>query len=139
MTVSKTSPTIPVSFRKTLSELKCWSGMLTLLEHLQVGSSDISDAQIQNVWDAFRDTLTTNCATAAEMLINSLVCICQHRPEMFDKLIEDALDPLYCLDVDSADEILAWCEARDAMDASIKQWLHDTLPGKIVCLDDDTA
>ncbi len=133
------SKTIPDSFRETLSKRKRWEGMLALLEHLQAGSSDTSDEQVQSEWDAFRDTLSTDCATAAEMLMNALACICWHRPEMFDQLIEDALDPLSCLDVQSADEVLAWCEARDAMDASVKQWLHDTLPGKSICLDDDAA
>jgi len=133
------SPTIPVSFRETLSQLKRWSGMLSLLETLQTGGQEIADEQVQSEWNVFRDTMITDCASAAEMLMNALACICLHRPDMFDKLIEDALDPLYCLDVQSADEILAWCDGRDAMDASIKQWLHDTLPGKIICLDDDTA
>jgi hypothetical protein len=131
--------TIPDSFREALGELKRWNGMLTLLENLQACSPDIFDEQVQSEWDAFRDMLSTDCATAAEMLINALVCICLHRPEMFDLLIEDALDPLSCLDVQSADEVLAWCDGRDAMDAGIRQWLHDTLPGKIICLDDEAA
>ena len=132
-----TETLIPVAFRETLNELKRWGGMLALLENLQAGSSDISDEQVQSDWNAFRDTLSTDCASAAEMLISALACICLHRPDMFDPLIEDALDPLYCLDVQSADEVMDWCDSRDHLDPTVRQWVRDTLPGKIICLDDE--
>jgi len=119
---------IPQSLRDTLSGRKAWMELLALLEALPADPPVISDAQLQAEWDAFMPSLTTSCKSAAGILIQILVCIGRHRPEMLDALLPDALDPLFCLGVDEPASILAWYAAHTQLDADSKAWIRDELP-----------
>jgi len=119
---------IPQALHNTLNERKAWRELLALLENLADEPSVISDAQLRGEWDAFVPTLTTSCESAAGILIQILVCIGRHRPEMIDALLPDALDPLFCLEADEPASILAWYAAHKQLDAGTKAWIREQLP-----------
>jgi len=119
---------IPQALRDRLGQFKRWQAMLSLLEALEVDTPDISDAQIHAEWDAFGVTLTTCCESAAELMIEVLVCIVRQRPEMIGTLLPDAVEPLLCLGLDDPASILQWYAEHKRLDASARRWVQETMP-----------
>jgi len=118
---------IPDAVRAMLAERKRWHDTLALLEKLEAGNRRVSEGHIQIEWDVFKTQLTTNCDSAAVLLISTMSCICWFRPEMFEKLIDDACNPLTCLGLSQLNMILKWCAAREDLDPAVKAWIVGVL------------
>jgi len=66
----------------------------------------VTDDHIEEVWHAYKNGLRTNCEGAADGLMAALASISSRRPEMFEQLLPDALEPLLMLGVDDAADII---------------------------------
>jgi len=119
---------IPQSLCDTLGGRRSWMELLALLEQLPAEPPQVSDAQLRAGWDDFVPTLTTSCEAAGGILGQVLVCIGRHRPELIESMLTDALDPLFCIEVDTPEAILHWYEANRHLDAQSKAWIRDNLP-----------
>jgi len=125
---SQTHPDkIPDGVRDMLAERKRWHDTLALLEKLEAGNKRVSEGHIQIEWDVFKTQLTTNCDSAAVLLISTMSCICWFRPEMFEKLVDDAFEPLSCLGLSETDSIMAWCASREDLDPAVQAWVVGVL------------
>ena len=90
-------------------------GMYDTLRHLAVlcrrivDGEDVSDECLIRAVEGME--LATNCESAAEALFAAVGVPCMLRPSLRPALLKMALDPLYCLGLSEADEILAWARA----------------------------
>ncbi|RLL55912.1 hypothetical protein D8Y20_00235 [Mariprofundus sp. EBB-1] len=99
------------SFRDVLSSMKHWRPMLALLDDLSSKPESVTDARIEEVWHVYKQSIQTNCEGAAEALMAALSSICARRPEMLDKLLADAIEPLFMLGVEAPEALLVWADA----------------------------
>lgn len=126
---------IPQSLSDTLGGREDWRELFALLKQLAADPPLISDAQLHAGWDGLVATLATSCEAAGGILAQVLACIGRHRPEMVDAILTDALDPLFCLELDEADAILHWYETNRHLDAQTKAWIRDDLPAYLARFD----
>jgi len=68
----------------------------------------VTDARIEDVWNTYKASLQTSCEGAADALMAALASICSRRPEMLEKLLPDALEPLMMLGIEKATDVTAW-------------------------------
>ncbi|MDX8404528.1 MAG: hypothetical protein R8K50_00060 [Mariprofundus sp.] len=93
-------------FRESLGSMKQWAPMLELIESDQL--EELTAASIEDVWNNFKETLHTNCDSAADALMAALSSVCSRRPLMLEKLLPDALEPLTMLGLEEVSEVQNW-------------------------------
>jgi len=98
----------PVSFIEVLSGMNHWRPMLELLQSLSENPKSVSDADITQVWDSYRGSVQSNCESTAEAFMAGFASICSRRPPLMQKMLTEALEPLFMLGYENADDIISW-------------------------------
>ena len=98
-------------FVETLSDLKRWQQMYELLQSFSEKPESVNDTEIDLAWSNYRDSLQTNCESAAEAHLAALSSICYHRPDLMGKMLPAALEPLFMLGFEDVESIIAWAKS----------------------------
>jgi hypothetical protein len=125
-----------VTFQQSLAALKRWQPMLMLLQMLAAHEA-VSDTEIEQIWDDFQGKLQTDCEAAASALMSALASICVRRPDMLEKLLPKALEPLWMLGIEDAGAVARWAIAFTAReepymgrpDADAIDWILEVFAG----------
>ena len=79
-----------------------------LLDQLSRGDDSVSNQTLLRAYLAFACTCQTNCDEAAQALMAMAERVCTLRPALLPLVLRRALEPIYCLGLEDAGNLLEW-------------------------------